>query len=137
MMSRYKPVGWRNDHTRHYLAAKYGSAGGNHYMRAKWKSELTRHAMDISRQHDKVNSAEYDKLLSKGAISEDGEEGVYDTDYGNSAAVSFEGGKWHAYDLDMGQTIPVSMVTKKRIRDLDSDEGSLWDDADDHEYTGD
>jgi hypothetical protein len=37
MMSRYKPVGWRNDHTRHYLAAKYGSASGNRYMRAKWK----------------------------------------------------------------------------------------------------
>lgn len=26
MMSRYKPVGWRNDSHRHYLAAKYGAA---------------------------------------------------------------------------------------------------------------
>jgi hypothetical protein len=29
MMSRYKPVGWRNDSHRHYLAAKYGSAKGS------------------------------------------------------------------------------------------------------------
>ena len=26
--SRYKPLGWRNESHRHYLAAKYGSAGG-------------------------------------------------------------------------------------------------------------
>ena len=29
MMSRYKPVGWKNDNYRHYLAAKYGSAKGS------------------------------------------------------------------------------------------------------------
>lgn len=37
MMSRYKPVGWRNDSHRHYLAAKYGSAKGSKPVASKWR----------------------------------------------------------------------------------------------------
>lgn len=32
---RSKPIGWKNDNMRHYLAAKYGSAGGRRYLKDK------------------------------------------------------------------------------------------------------
>lgn len=41
--------------------------------------------------------------------------GVYETEYGNAAFVSGE----YAYDLDMGEEIPLSMVTGDRIRDAE------------------
>lgn len=49
--------------------------------------------------------------------------GVYLTTYGN-AAVVISGETQLAYDLDMGEVIPMSEVTMQKVRDLDSaDEG--------------
>ena len=41
--------------------------------------------------------------------------GVYETEYGNAAYVSGPKVK-SAYDIDMGEHIPISMVTNKLIR---------------------
>lgn len=41
--------------------------------------------------------------------------GVYETTYGNAAFVSGPKAKT-AYDLDMGEKIPISMVTPKFLR---------------------
>ena len=44
--------------------------------------------------------------------------GIYETEYGNAAEVE----NWDnstAYDLDMGQEIPIEMVTDKLIREFD------------------
>jgi hypothetical protein len=44
--------------------------------------------------------------------------GIYETEYGNAAEVT----DWDddvAYDLDMGEEIPIEFVTSKFIRELD------------------
>ena len=41
--------------------------------------------------------------------------GIYETDYGNAAYVSGPSAKT-AYDLDMGERIPIDCVTPKFIR---------------------
>ena len=41
--------------------------------------------------------------------------GIYETEYGNTAYVSGPSAK-SAYDMDMGERIPISMVTAKFIR---------------------
>jgi hypothetical protein len=44
--------------------------------------------------------------------------GVYETEYGNAAEVY----NWNdstAYDLDMGEEIPIEMVTGKRLGDIE------------------
>jgi hypothetical protein len=41
--------------------------------------------------------------------------GIYETEYGNAAYVSGPSAKT-AYDLDMAERIPMSMVTSKFIR---------------------
>jgi len=45
--------------------------------------------------------------------------GVYETDYGNAAIVRSWKNKT-AYDLDMGETIPIEMVTDKFLRKIES-----------------
>lgn len=42
--------------------------------------------------------------------------GIYETDYGNAAYVSGKAGARTAFDLDMQQAIPLSMVTDKFLR---------------------
>ncbi len=44
--------------------------------------------------------------------------GIYETEYGNAAFVSGPNAKT-AYDLDMGQRIPITMVTRTWIREAD------------------
>lgn len=44
--------------------------------------------------------------------------GIYETEYGNAAEVK-NWSKKYAYDLDMGEKIPIEFVTGKFIRDLD------------------
>ena len=44
--------------------------------------------------------------------------GIYETEYGNAAEVL----DWDddtAYDLDMGEEIPIEMVTGKRLGDIE------------------
>lgn len=41
--------------------------------------------------------------------------GIYETIYGNAAYVSGPSAKW-AWDLDMAERIPLSMLTKKLLR---------------------
>ena len=52
-------------------------------------------------------------------VSKNIREGVYETAYGNAAEVTYEDGQLKAFDLDMGEEIPVQMVTKKWLRGLD------------------
>jgi len=47
--------------------------------------------------------------------------GIYETEYGNAAYVSGPKAKT-AWDLDMGERIPISMVTDTLIRTCDEDE---------------
>lgn len=44
--------------------------------------------------------------------------GIYETEYGNAAEVE-DWNKPTAYDLDMGQEVPIEMVTDKLIRELE------------------
>lgn len=44
--------------------------------------------------------------------------GIYETSYGNAAYVSGPNAKT-AMDLDMGERIPITEVTTKRLRDAD------------------
>ena len=151
---RNKPVGWRNESHRHYLAAKGISTKlkmQNRKLLNKWKM-LDADEVYVDKKTGKVVAA-YDKangvgealsddvlksddivLAKKGKYFASKKDGVYETQYGNAAAVSFEDGKWRAYDLDSGEVIPISMVTKKRIRDLDEGEGSLWEDEDEEYF---
>lgn len=145
------------NHTATHYLAKEGHVDAPKYKHVPWlktKKQIEAFEEKTGRKHDGESAEHYlnrevtdevdeEKepelyMARKLSSSSEGkkEEGVFETTYGNSAAVSFEDGKWHAYDLDMGQAMPVSMVTKQRIRDLDPGEGSLWED-DDHEYTGD
>ena len=45
--------------------------------------------------------------------------GIYETDYGNAAYVSGPTART-AYDLDMGETIPIALVTGKFLRKADA-----------------
>ena len=47
--------------------------------------------------------------------------GIYETEYGNAAYVSGERAKT-AFDLDMGERIPIQAVTEKFIREVDPNE---------------
>jgi hypothetical protein len=47
--------------------------------------------------------------------------GIYETSYGNAAYVSGPNAK-SAWDLDMGQRIPISEVTNTFIRECDESE---------------
>jgi hypothetical protein len=49
--------------------------------------------------------------------------GVYETEYGNAAVVKHSKAKY-AYDLDMGEKVPIETVTYKFLRPLDQ-----WDDC--------
>jgi hypothetical protein len=46
--------------------------------------------------------------------------GVYETTYGNAAVVTVKGRK--AFDIDMGEFIPISEVTTKFLRPIESDD---------------
>lgn len=62
-------------------------------------------------------------------------EGVYETEYGNAAELSYdEDGKLHAYDIDAARLIPLSIVTKKFIRKLEPGEGDRWSEGEEDEY---
>jgi hypothetical protein len=45
--------------------------------------------------------------------------GVYETEYGNAAVVKSAKAK-SAYDLDMGEKIPIELVTHKFLRPVDA-----------------
>lgn len=47
--------------------------------------------------------------------------GIYETEYGNAAYVSGPKAKT-AYDLDMAERIPISMVTPKFIRKAEAND---------------
>ena len=48
--------------------------------------------------------------------------GVYETEYGNAAYVSGPNAK-SAWDLDMAERIPISMVTRKWLRKAEAGDG--------------
>ena len=120
-MNKYKrPVGWRNESHRHYLAAK--GVKTNRYMARAVRKNLgvkfdkpadEKSFRDELKGMDDVADREARKRgFSKG-------EGVYENVWGNAAVVRFEDGKLHAYDLDMAEKIPIGAVTKKFIRDVE------------------
>lgn len=45
--------------------------------------------------------------------------GIYETEYGNAAVVKSAKAKY-AYDLDMGEKIPIELVTHKFLRTIDT-----------------
>jgi len=155
-MNKYKrPVGWRNESHRHYLAAKGISTSikkQNRSLLKKWKMTKTSEVY-VDKLTGRVVAA-YDKKKGSGdAVPDDVlkksdiilvkdssskyfaakqglKEGVYETQWGNAAVVRNVDGKLMAYDLDMGQPIPISAVTKKFIRELDEGDPEI-DDEDD------
>jgi len=64
--------------------------------------------------------------ISKRLSQEKKKPGVYETEDGNAAGVRSWSSKT-AYDLDMGERIPIDMVTDKFIRDLESEDYGHFD----------